>query len=157
MVEGKGPKIAQELFRSNYNCAQSTLAGVLAGFSRGYRSRMELACGFQAGIAQTGKMCGCLSGIIMAFGVIVPRKELSMADWKQLVSDISKAMISSFESEFGSIDCSMLTGYDMSNALNRKRFLIELGGRSTVCEPMVTRSVEIAIELLKEYKLRDWS
>lgn len=148
-MQSKGSSVAVKCFQAGYNCSQSTLAGVLAEFGRGYESRMDLAVGFQSGIAQTGKMCGCLSGIIMATGLIVPRKKLGLAAWKQKVSDISREMMDLFIDEFGSLNCSEIAGCDMSDEVARRHFLIELQGRQRICEPMVGKSVEIAAKLLK--------
>jgi C_GCAxxG_C_C family probable redox protein len=110
---------------------------------------MDLAVGFQAGIAQTGKMCGCLSGIIMATGLIIPREELGLVAWKQEVSDVSREIMSLFIKEFGSLNCSDIAGCDMGDEVNRKHFLIELQGRQRICEPIVGKSVDIAIAFLK--------
>lgn len=157
MMDAKrGRETALGLFKANYNCSQSTLAGALDSFGKGYGSRLDLAVGFQSGIAQTGRLCGCLSGIIMAAGLIVPRRQLGLQGWKQKVSDVSKEIIGLFEEEFGHFDCSGLAGCDMSDAANRARFLIEEGGRQRVCEPMVARSVELAAALLDLHRARRW-
>lgn len=151
IMQGKGTSIAVKCFQAGYNCSQSTLAGVLAEFGQGYKSRMDLAVGFQSGIAQTGKMCGCLSGIIMATGLIVPRKKLDLAAWKQKVSDVSREMMELFIDEFGSLNCSEIAGCDMSDEATRKHFLIESQGRQRICEPMVGKSVDIAVALLRKH------
>lgn len=151
-MPSKGSTVATESFRAGYNCSQSTLAGLLAGCGKRYASRMDLAVGFQAGIAQTGKMCGCMSGIIMALGLIIPREELGLVAWKQKVSDVSREIMSLFIKEYGSLDCSDIAGCDMSIEVNRKRFLIEQRGRQMICEPIVGGSVDMAICFLNRSK-----
>ncbi|HOG53632.1 MAG TPA: C-GCAxxG-C-C family (seleno)protein, partial [Bacillota bacterium] len=74
--------MGRELFLANYNCAQSTLAGVLSEFNRAYEQRIRLAGAFGAGIAQQGLMCGAVTGALMAFGVMVPMGS-DIGRWKQ--------------------------------------------------------------------------
>lgn len=142
-----GPGLAEELFLANYNCAQSTLAGILSAKGRSYEDRMRLACAFGAGIAQTGKLCGAVTGALMAFGYLIPQKG-DIGAWKAEVAKVSRDYIARFASEFSETECSALAGCDMTVAANRKQFH-DGGGRDRICTPMVRRGVEIALEMLE--------
>lgn len=141
-----GAQLAEELFLANYNCAQSTLAGILSANGRSYKERIRLAGAFGAGIAQTGGMCGAITGALMAFGYLIPQKG-DIGSWKAEVAKVSKEYMARFASEFTDTNCSALSGCDMTVAANRKAFH-DGGGRDRVCTPMVKRGVEIALELL---------
>lgn len=145
-----GPELAEELFLANYNCAQSTLAGILSAKGRAYEDRIRIAGAFGAGIAQTGGMCGAITGALMAFGYLIPMKG-DIGAWKAEVAKTSKAYIARFESEFSGMTCNTLSGCDMTVAANRKQFHDE-GGRDRICTPMVRKGVEIALELLVSRK-----
>jgi C_GCAxxG_C_C family probable redox protein len=150
MSHDESSSLAESYFKANYNCSQSTLCGVLNGRGKGYRSKIKLACGFGAGIAQTGRTCGCISGVIMAIGDSVPDKGLSLTEWKQKVADISSEFISRFNTQFGAVECSELTKCDMADPIVRKGFLVEEDGRSRICLPMVGKATKIALVLLDE-------
>jgi len=146
----KGPRLAEELFLANYNCAQSTLAGILSAKGRAYADRIELAGAFGGGIAQTGGLCGALTGAFMAFGVLIPMKD-DIGAWKAEVASVSKEFMARFAKQFADTACSQLAGCDMTLGSNRKVFHDE-GGRDRICTPMVKKSVEMALLLLKERK-----
>lgn len=143
----KGPELAGELFNANYNCAQSTLAGILSAKGMSYEDRIRLAGAFGAGIAQTGGMCGALTGALMAFGLLIRPGE-DIAAWKAEVAGVSREHIRNFECRYGDTSCSALAGCDMSDASSRQSFHDD-GGRERVCAPMVKGSVEMALGLLK--------
>lgn len=145
-----GPILAEELFLANYNCAQSTLAGILSARGRAYEDRIRLAGAFGAGIAQTGGLCGALTGAFMAFGLLIPMKG-DIGAWKAEVASVSKEFMARYKSQFGETTCSRLAGCDMTSESNRKLFHDE-GGRDRICTPMVKRSVEMALSLLEERK-----
>ena len=147
-AEKKGKDLGRELFLANYNCAQSTLAGILSEFNRGYKERVKLAGAFGAGIAQQGLMCGAVTGALMAIGVMVPMGS-DIGKWNQEVADISKDYIREFEKRFGHLNCSELAGCDMRDASNRKVFHDE-GGRDRICTPMVMEGVELASEIIRK-------
>ncbi len=141
-----GPELAEELFLANYNCAQSTLAGILSARGRPYKERIRIAGAFGAGIAQTGGMCGAITGALMAFGYLIPMKG-DIGAWKAEVAEVSKEYIARFASEFSDTACNDLSGCDMTVAANRKQFHDE-GGRDRICTPMVKKGVEIALAML---------
>lgn len=146
-VGKKGEELAKELFQANYNCAQSTLAGILSAKGREYKDRIRLAGAFGAGIAQQGLTCGAVTGGLMAFGLLVPLGE-DMGAWKKQFADLSKEYIREFKDRFGALDCSKLAGCDMSDAAVRKTFH-DSGGRDRICTPMVMAGTEIALEILR--------
>jgi C_GCAxxG_C_C family probable redox protein len=146
----KGPELSHELFMANYNCAQSTLAGILSSKNREYGSRMKLAGAFGAGIAQQGLMCGAVTGALMAFGDLIPM-EGDIVSWKKEVADVSKAYIKLFQERFGELNCSILASCDMSDAVERKVFH-DNGGRDRICVPMVIAGTEMALELIRSRK-----
>ena len=147
LIKGKmGPELAEELFLANYNCAQSTLAGILSAKGRSYEDRIRMAGAFGAGIAQTGGMCGAITGALMAFGYLTPMRG-DIGAWKAEVAKVSKEYMARFASEFSDTTCNALSGCDMTVAANRKQFH-DGGGRDRICTPMVKRGVEIALEIL---------
>lgn len=117
---------------------------------RAYAGRIKLAGAFGGGIAQTGGLCGALTGAFMAFGLLIPMKD-DIGAWKAEVALVSKEFMARFAAQFGDTACSRLAGCDMTVESNRKVFHDE-GGRDRICTPMVKRSVEMALLFLKERK-----
>lgn len=149
-VGKKGEELAKELFLANYNCAQSTLAGILSSRNREYKDRIKLAGAFGAGIAQQGLTCGAVTGALMAFGLLVPPGD-DLATWKKQVADLSKEYIKEFKDRFKALDCSVLAGCDMTDAAVRKSFH-DGGGRDRICTPMVMAGTAIALEVMRRHR-----
>lgn len=71
----------------------------------------KIATGFCSGIAQTGGMCGAVSGGVLALSMVHGRETID-ADRTDLYQK-TQHLVRGFEAEFGSRDCSVLLELDL--------------------------------------------
>ena len=122
------------------NCAQAVLAFALA--VKGLDADLiTVARYFGGGVAGMGEVCGAVSGATLALGVrdqFSPsgtdghdRKVDSPAATRAALQEIMRA----FTTEFGSLRCRELTGYDLSTAEGHDAFV--KSGANERCPLMV--------------------
>jgi C_GCAxxG_C_C family probable redox protein len=111
---------SKELFNSCYGCAESVLMAI-AEF-KGIQSDLipRIASGFCGGVANTNGMCGAVNGAIMALNLVFGRNE--PIESKELNYEKVKFLIREFERKFGSIQCPVLTGCDLSTETGQQKF-----------------------------------
>ncbi len=97
-----------------YNCAQS----VLLALSEDWNIRNELipkvATGLGGGIGRSGSVCGALTGGVLALGLKYGTNE-SSAEKRKEAYEKSSRLYKRFRTEFGTVLCKELIGYDLSN------------------------------------------
>ena len=71
----------------------------------------KIATGFCSGVAQTGGMCGALSGAVMALSMVHGRG--IKGDDRAFLYEKIQELVKSFESQFGSTNCSQLLDLDL--------------------------------------------
>jgi len=102
---------AVSFWNSGYYCAESVLMATAAG--QGIKSDLipKIASGFCSGVAQTGGMCGALSGAVMGLGLMHGRGD-SQGE-RDLLYKKTQELVGAFESKFGSANCSQLLDLDL--------------------------------------------
>lgn len=98
-------------WNSGYYCAESVL--MAAAEMRGIESDLipKIATGFCSGVAQTGGMCGALSGAVMGLGLAHGRGDYQ-GD-RVLLYENTQKLVTAFEGRFGSTNCSQLLDLDL--------------------------------------------
>jgi C_GCAxxG_C_C family probable redox protein len=104
-------KRAKELFLQGYNCAQATFITFAEGKMK-TEDAARIASAFGGGLAGTRNVCGAVSGMAMAYGLLrgycdPSAKEDKLAEYKAV-----KELTEEFEKENGSIICRDLLGLD---------------------------------------------
>ena len=109
-------KIAEELFREGYNCAQAVLMAFsdVTGLDRELSSR--LASSFGGGFGRLREICGAVSGAGMALGIIKgcadPSDRGAKAAHYALVQEFARR----FKEKNGSIVCrELLSGVSVTS------------------------------------------
>ena len=110
-----------ELFKSGYFCAESVLSAIAE--AQGVQSDLipKIATGFCSGISRTGGLCGAVSGAIMGINIIAGRS--SPSESIEPSYTLTQKMISRFEREYGSVNCSQLIGCDLATAAGQQYFV----------------------------------
>lgn len=108
-------EIAQANFLKGYTCAQSVLLAFsdLTGLDEMTCAR--LAAGFGGGVCGRREMCGAISGMLMAAGLILGSDAPMPADEKKACYARMNRMVQMFETKNGTIICRELLG-DAANA-----------------------------------------
>ncbi len=107
----------------------------------------RIAFGFAGGFGNTGAVCGAVVGAVMAIGLKRGRAETMEEGLRELA--VVREFRDRFEAEMGSINCSELTGADLTTAEGLEQFM---GSDipQTVCFPAVSTAYRLAVDLLKE-------
>ena len=90
-------ELARENFRRGYNCCQSVMTAFsdLTGFDEETSAR--LACSFGAGMGRMREVCGAVSGMLMAAGIIFGYSKPDDPDVKGLhyarVQELGRAFV----------------------------------------------------------------
>jgi C_GCAxxG_C_C family probable redox protein len=110
-----------ELFRSGFFCAESVLLAIAE--SQGIQSNLipRIATGFCSGISRTGGMCGAVSGAIMGINLVAGRN--SPDESIEFSYALTQILISRFEGQYGSVNCSELIGCDLSTEAGQRYFM----------------------------------
>ena len=98
-------EMAQANFLKGYNCAQSVLLAFAPECGLSEETAAKLASSFGGGVARLREVCGAVSGMAMAAGLIKgyadPADRQAKIDHYALV----QAMTAEFRAEFGTILC----------------------------------------------------
>ncbi len=106
---------AEELFRSGYNCAQAVLGAFAEDYGLEMDKAMKMASSFGGGIGGMRSVCGAVSGMCMAAGLIFGYQEAGDMDGKKAHYLKISDLVSEFQKETGSIICAELLGRKTEN------------------------------------------
>ncbi len=136
-----------ELFRNNYNCAQSVFASRAALVGLSEIDAKRIALGFGSGIARTQQICGACAGAVMLIGAGL-HDEADPPASKARVYEIVKTFLEEFRAMHGSTDCRILLGADLGTeegvAEAKAKRLFE-----TKCERFVIDAGRLAEKFLR--------
>ena len=105
-------KKAKELFMSGYNCSQAVLISFsdVTGFDE--KTAAMLASGFGGGMGRMREVCGTVSGMIMAVGIVMGYSDPSDNDGKKDTYAAIQTLADRFKEQNGSIICRELLGLE---------------------------------------------
>ena len=104
-------KRAKELFLQGYNCAQATFITFAEG-KMDTEEAARIASAFGGGMAGMRNVCGAVSGMAMAYGLLKGYSDPSDMAAKVAEYNAVKEMAEEFAQENGSIICRELLGLD---------------------------------------------
>lgn len=139
---------AKELFKGDYNCAQSTLSVFNKELGLDAVSLQNLTAGFGAGMCYQGRTCGTVAAAYMALGLYCG-KELSEPEAvKTRTRELIEKFNRDFESKHHSTLCRELLSVDVSTeeGLEEAR---KLGVFENCCPDFVASAVEWLEQNLK--------
>lgn len=132
-------------FQEGYNCAQSVLLTMSEHWDSKNAVIPKIATGFGGGIGRRGSICGALTGGVMAIGTRYGTNEPS-AEKKLQCYKLSQELFKQFELRHGTVLCSELIHYDLSNPDEQKK-AHETKVFEKKCTNFVRTSVEILLDL----------
>ena len=96
---------AQSNFRSGLNCSQSVLLAFsdLTGLSDG--QALQIAAPFGGGVGRMREMCGAVSGMLMAAGLILYNADNVTRDEKTAMYAKAQELVNAFRARNGSHIC----------------------------------------------------
>ncbi|MCX7679110.1 MAG: C-GCAxxG-C-C family protein [Spirochaetes bacterium] len=134
-------------FRNNFNCAQSVFStfGPLYGLDAD--TCLKIACPFGGGMARLGHVCGAVTGALMVIGLSHGKGVDDGEDCKNRTYTLVLEFIKRFQEHHGSIFCSELIGYNLSNPIEYERAKAE-NVFTVKCENYLIASVKILETML---------
>ncbi len=132
---------ALELFRNNFNCAQSVFTAFCEDYGLPRDTALKLTSGLGGGV-RCGEICGAASGAVLVIGLSCGHSILGDMQAKELCNKETVEFMKRFRERNGSRVCRDILGIDISVGDNRVKAK-EQNLFNTVCVSMVSSAVEI--------------
>ena len=100
---------AQEIFTGGYNCSQSVLLAFADLLPVGRDTLARLAHPFGGGFGKSGEVCGAVSGMTMALGLLYGSREPGPDARKEIYAR-EQELLAAFREAHGSVLCRELLG-----------------------------------------------
>ena len=108
---------AMELFKSGYNCSQSVLGVFCEELGLDFKTAMKISSSFGGGMGRMREVCGTVSGMFMAAGLMFGPSDNSDPKAKGELYKRIQELAKRFKEENGSIICrELLEGIESSNS-----------------------------------------
>ncbi|HSB66509.1 MAG TPA: C-GCAxxG-C-C family protein [Anaerolineales bacterium] len=143
------PEVEQAVayYLQGYTCTQSILASFAGRYGLEQNLAFRIGEPFGAGTSCTNDMCGSVTGAIMVlglqYGAIHSNDEVARSLTYQRVHEL----IQRFKEIHGSIQCSDLLGYNLSNP-QQLQTVWEKGLFIQLCPNLVRDAAQILVEML---------
>ncbi len=106
---------AHRCFMNRFTCSAAVFSAFSKELGLDPDTAKKIACGFGAGISKTGNICGAVSRAVMVIGLKYGKTEAG----DEAATEKTRALVRQFIHEFteknGSVCCTELLGYDLSN------------------------------------------
>ena len=108
---------AKELFKSGYNCSQSVLGAFCEELGLDFDTAMKIASSFGGGMGRMREVCGTVSGMFMAAGLIYGFSDNKDSSKKSELYKKIQDLAAQFREKNGSIICrELLKGVETSSS-----------------------------------------
>lgn len=149
---GEKGREARTLFEQGYNCAQSVFGAFAEECGLDRETAVRLASPFGGGIGRMREVCGAVSGMMMAAGLLCGYSDPKAFDEKKRTYGTARELARRFQEENGSIVCRELLGAegaDTSAVPNRRT---DGYYRKRPCAALVECAADILDRYLREQK-----
>lgn len=106
---------AKENFLAGYNCAQSVFLAFCDETGLEPETAAKLASSFGGGMGRLREVCGAVSGMFLAAGMIKGYSEPADQEGKRAQYELVQNLAKEFEKKNGSIICRELLGLDQKH------------------------------------------
>jgi C_GCAxxG_C_C family probable redox protein len=106
---------AYQSFMSRFTCSAAVFSAFSGDFGLDPDTAKKIACGFGAGVSKTGNICGAVSGAIMVIGLKYGKTEIGDEAATEKTRTLVRQFIREFTKKNGSVSCTDLLGYDISD------------------------------------------
>ncbi|MDQ7794255.1 MAG: C-GCAxxG-C-C family protein [bacterium] len=134
---------ALAFFARGYNCAEAVVLAAEKALGLPPQSAAPAATALGGGLAGTGSTCGALTGALMALGLAGGPRDTADKERNEALLARGRALIDAFRAEFGEVNCSHLTGYELPGQY--RAFAADRGRRDR-CRRLVAFAADWAAE-----------
>ena len=110
------PDDALTAFNSGFTCSSAVFSAFADDLGLTGDLAKKIACGFGAGVSRTGNICGAVSGAILVIGLKYKKAEEGDNAGSEKTRTRVRQFINEFTEKNGSISCTGLLGYDLSDS-----------------------------------------
>ena len=107
--------VALASFQSGITCSSAVFSAFADEPGLDDKTVKKIGCGFGAGISRTGNICGAVSGAIMVIGLKYGKAEQGDDAATEKTRALTRQFIQEFTKKNGSVNCTELLGYNLSN------------------------------------------
>lgn len=136
-------------FNGNFNCAQSVFSVFAPELGLERETALKIATSFGGGIAHLDELCGAVTGALMVIGLKHGMVKDEDLEAKEKTYALSQEFAAKFKSRNGSLRCTELIGYNLSNTED-----YEKAEEADVFNTRCTKFVKDAVEILEELRER---
>ena len=144
---------AKELFLNGYNCSQAVFGVFCEEYGLDFNTAMKLSSSFGGGMGRMREVCGTVSGMFMAAGLIYGFSDTSDKNAKGELYKKIQELATRFKEKNGSIICrELLSGIESSTSpIPSER--TETYYKKRPCVELVAEAVEIFEEFLNQTEI----
>jgi len=102
-------------FKNGFSCTQALLSTFSEDLGMEKEIAYKVASGFGGGVGRTGNICGAVSGALMVIGLKYGSSIPENCAGKEKTYEIIREFINNYTALNGSVNCTELLGYDLSN------------------------------------------
>jgi C_GCAxxG_C_C family probable redox protein len=102
-------------FKTGITCSSAVFSVFADELGLDDKTAKKIACGFGAGISRTGNICGAVSGAIMVIGLKYGKAVQGDDAATEKTRALTRQFIQEFSKKNGSVSCTELLGYNLSN------------------------------------------
>ena len=138
---------AAQYHHQGFNCCQSILAAYtdLTGLTQ--QASFDLGGGFGAG-AQTGELCGAITGAVLTLGMLTPVDPEEPVASKRRTGALAKEFQKRFREKFGELRCRPLLKEDIQAGDHTPA--AQCMGLTNRCDVLIISAMEILEEMRQE-------
>jgi C_GCAxxG_C_C family probable redox protein len=138
---------AVQCFNEGFSCSQAVLASRSAVLGMDDESAFRVAGAFGGGMGHIDGACGAVTGALMLIGLRYGKYKKEDAESKDRTYKVVKEYVDAFKRKQGSIECTALVGFDLSDPAEVLKAR-EAGVFKSVCPGLVRDSVELVEKYL---------
>jgi len=131
-------------FREGFSSSQAVVSSFSEDLGLDKETARKISCGFGAGMARTGNICGAVTGAMMVIGLKYGKAMANDDAAKERTYALVQEFITKFRVKNGSINCTDILGYDLCDPEQRKQ-AHESGVVATKC-PEFARDAAVILE-----------
>jgi len=102
-------------FSKGYSCSMAIFSAYAPDLGLDPETAVKIASAFGAGVAKTGEICGAVWGELMVIGLTQELEAIRDPASRENVYSLAKRFIDEFTARNGSVTCTDLVGYDLSD------------------------------------------
>jgi C_GCAxxG_C_C family probable redox protein len=104
-------------FSRGYSCSMAIFSAFAPEIGLDGETAARIASPFGAGVARTGEICGAVSGALMVIGLTQRPEDIRDPASREKVYALARRFIGEFTARNGSVNCTELMGYDLSDPM----------------------------------------